>query len=154
MKKFTFGLQRVLELRERREAEQARRLAVARDEAAARAQERDALAQAHEEAARGVHGQGARSAGELRAVELVLAHMGRRVDAATATAAFAANAVETAQLALNDAFRDRRVLDRLKERALEAWQLDAVRQDRQQMDAIALARFGQRTTPTNNDPVQ
>lgn len=151
--KFNFRLQRVLELRERAEQEKARALSSAQHQQEEAEAARDSLAQAREAAALGLHAQGARPAGELRAAELVLAHMDRHVSAATAAAQLAASATETAQLRLNDAFRDRRVLDRLKERALEAWQVDAVQADRQQMDAIALSRFGKRT-PTTNDTVK
>ena len=42
------------------------------------------------------------------------------------------------------AFRDRKVLARLRERALDGWRADEVKADRRVMDEIALSRFARR----------
>jgi len=44
---------------------------------------------------------------------------------------------------LRAAFRDRRTLDRLRERHQDAWRAGAAATDRQLMDEIALSRFAQ-----------
>lgn len=156
MSRFSFRLQRVLDLREQKEQAISRQLTQAKHEADVALGMRDDLAMARESAAVAIHAQGARTAGELRAAGIALAHMDLHVDAATEAVVAAASEVETVQGHLTAAFQERRVLDRLKERALETWQNDMVQQDRQLMDAIALSRYGKRTgtTPTSNDPVQ
>jgi flagellar FliJ protein len=52
--------------------------------------------------------------------------------------------VQKAQGLLEDAARDRRVLDRLKSRHTDTWRADSALRDRVAMDEIALAQFSRK----------
>jgi flagellar FliJ protein len=143
---FKFRLQRVLELREQKEQQVATALAEARDRAdAARA---DAHRLAAVRAAGGEQLAGApsvgRSVGELRQLAFVLDQLDLRIATAEGVVAQRDADVVRHQADLNAAFQDRRVLDRLREKHLDAWKVGEVQLDRQTMDEIALARFGKR----------
>ena len=69
--------------------------------------------------------------------------MDAQVAAAGAAVRAAEGAVGEREDGLRAAFRDRRTLDRLRERHHDAWRAGAAAADRQQMDEIALARFAQ-----------
>jgi flagellar FliJ protein len=58
--------------------------------------------------------------------------------------------VDEAQAQLDAAARDRRVLDRLRERHATVWRANEAHKDRLQMDEVALARFG-RNQDTRGD---
>ncbi len=139
---FKFRLQRVLELREKKEQEVATALAEARDRAELARRAVDDLARVRDASAR--PDGGARSVGELRQAAFVLEQLDRRIALAAIAAAERDADVARRQAELNLAFQDRRVLDRLKERHLDAWRANEVAIDRQTMDAIALTRFGKR----------
>lgn len=145
---FKFGLQRVLDLREKKEQEVATELAAARERAEAARAAAAALAGvrlAGEEQLAAAHA-GASTVGELRQLAYVLDQLDLHIAAAEGVAAERDADVGRAQLDLNAAFRDRHVLDRLKERHLDAHRANAAQADRQTMDAIALSRFGRRDT--------
>lgn len=140
---FRFRLQRVLDLRQKAEEEAARALAgaqaaeeAARAELAALEAQRDQLAQ-RGDAAAGI------PVGTLRTVGFLLGRMDERLDLAARQTVDAMHAVAQRQQALQAAFRERRTLDRLKERHQDEWTQAAAAADRQTMDDIALARFGQ-----------
>jgi flagellar FliJ protein len=148
---FKFRLQRVLEMRERHERDAATALAAAQDAAAAAQRAADVLAAARAELAAGALGGTATTrgagpgaaVGALRTHAFLLDRMDEQVAAAGAAARAAEGVVGAREDGLRAAFRDRRTLDRLRERHEGAWRALAVAADRQQMDEIALVRFAQ-----------
>ncbi len=147
---FKFQLQRLLDLRARREQELARQLAAARGEAHRATERRDALedlrlASAAELAARAE----STSVGELMSLGMTLTQLGEQVDMASEAVTAANHQVAQQGDVLNDAVRDRRVLDRLRDRREDEFRLDERQRERDAMDAVALGRFVRRT-PTDN----
>lgn len=143
---FTFRLQRVLEMRARHERDAAAALAAAQDAADQARHAADLLAAARAELAAGaLGGGGGAPVGALRTHAFLLDRMDERVAAASAAVRAAEGAVGAREDGLRAAFRDRRTLDRLRERHHDAWRAGAVAADRQQMDEIALSRFAQGT---------
>jgi len=140
---FKFRLQRVLELRAEAEQAKARALAEARDAADAARRDHDALAELHQSSRAEVHAAHAQEprVGHLRQLGLVLQSLEERLDNAAEVVQSADVVVAGAQNELETAARDRRVLDRLKERHATAWRAEEAHKDRLQMDEIALARF-------------
>jgi flagellar export protein FliJ len=147
---FRFRLQRVLDLRARSERDAATALVSAQDvETAARAAEARLQASRAELAERMTLGMaggaaapaGSARVGELRNMNVLLEHLDRHVSSASAQSAEAARSVQAREDALRAAYRERRTLDRLKERHQEQWQSDAAAADRTLMDEIALTRF-------------
>lgn len=143
---FQFRLQRILDLRARREEEAATRLADARTRAeearSAQASLERVLAEGREQLAE-AHGT-RRTVGELRTLALALESVGLRVAEAERAADAAEAGVERTQAELTEAFRERRVLDRLRDRHREAWRSGEAQLDRATMDGVALARFARR----------
>lgn len=148
---FRFRLQRVLDLRARTERDAATALVAAQDGAAlARAEQARLEASRAELAERMTLGMaggaaapgGSASVGELRNMHVLLEHLDRHVGAAAAQTAQADHMVQARETALRAAYRERRTLDRLRERHQEQWQADAAAADRTLMDEIALTRFG------------
>ncbi len=144
---FTFRLQRVLELREEAEQAKARAFAEASDDADQARRRQDAIAslrtlqrQALDAAARGVI-----TAGELQHLSFLVSALDDRLARASEDVREAERLVADTQAALQAASRDRRVLDRLKERHSERWQEAALQQDRLAMDEIALSQYTRRT---------
>jgi flagellar FliJ protein len=144
---FTFRLQRVLELREEAEQAKARAFAEASDDADQARRRQDAIAslrtlqrQALDAAARGVI-----TAGELQHLSFLVGALDDRLARASEDVREAERLVADTQAALQAASRDRRVLDRLKERHSERWQEAALQQDRLAMDEIALSQYTRRT---------
>jgi len=144
---FRFRLQRVLELREQSEQARARAVRDAADSAddarrreaaiaALRTLQRDSLTAA----ARGVI-----TAGELQHLQFIIGALDDRLVRAADDVRQAERVVAEAQAALQRASRDRRVLDRLKDRHSERWNDAALQQDRTLMDEIALTQFTRRT---------
>jgi flagellar export protein FliJ len=148
---FRFRLQRVLELREEAEQACAQALADAERRAEAARHARDALtalhASAHAELADARHQ--APRVGHLQPLGLTLAAMRDRIEAADEAVAAADAAVADARAALVEAARERRALERLRERHEAEWRAGEAQADRQRMDEIALARHvaGGRGTP-------
>ncbi|MBL8961404.1 MAG: flagellar export protein FliJ [Gemmatimonadetes bacterium] len=154
---FKFPLQRLLDLRAKREQELARQLAAAQGEALRATEQRDALRdlQAESTASLAARAHDALSVGELVSLGYTVSQMAERVATAT-DAVSAAEAVVTTQGAvLNDAVRDRRVLDRLRDRREDEHRAVEQQKERDQMDAVALGRFARRTpndNPTGGPP--
>jgi flagellar FliJ protein len=139
---FRFRLQRVLDLRARKERDAATALAAAQAAAdAAREAERRLHDARAELAARAAPETSAPSVGALRYRSFLLERLDEQVAGAAEAAATAAGAVAEREDALRAAFRDRRTLDRLRERHEGAWRAGEIALDRAQMDEIALTRF-------------
>lgn len=140
---FRFGLQQVLDLRESHEREMATQLVhVIGEERSAQ----DALDDLRAIRAAGIDlpAPGAtRSVGEMKNRAVLLGALDGQIATATDAVAAAGAAVLQAQAALTDAFKDRRVLDRLRERHEEAHRVDEEKADRRTMDDIAMTRFTQ-----------
>jgi len=140
---FRFRLQRVLELRQEAEQGKSRALVTARDAADEARRAHDELAEVRENSRAEVDTaqQGASRVGHLHQLSVVLQSLEVRLEAAVEQVAAADRDVTEAQGQLEVAARDRRVLDRLKERHADVWRAEEAHKDRLQMDEIALARF-------------
>ena len=139
---FTFRLQRVLKLRAQRERELAATHAQLRREAEV-VREACALLESAREAARAQIAAGVTTAapvGEIQSLGWMLEQLDRHVGEARSVAAAAEARVRQTAKALGAATRERRVLDRLRERYLEAWRSEEAQADRRTMDGVALAR--------------
>jgi flagellar protein FliJ len=152
---FKFRLQRVLELREKAEQAKAREFATAEDMAEAARIARDDLARVQQDTRSKIAAahEASPRVGHLHQLGMVinsleerLAHAGEAVVNAESVAADARGALELAA-------RDRRVLDRLKEKHVDAWRSEESMRDRQQMDEIALARFARARENSASVPV-
>lgn len=143
---FRFRLQRVLELREQHEQAKARELADAQAIAATARLTHEELSALHTASRSAVDAAQYTQprVGHLHQLGFVLDAMEQRVDSAAASRAAADTVVDGARSALDDAARDRRVLDRLKSRHAEAARAEEVQKDRLLMDEIALGRFVRR----------
>jgi flagellar protein FliJ len=140
---FTFRLQRILELREQAEQARARELVSARDDADAARAAHDAIADVHatSRAQTNAAQQTAPRVGHLQQLGIVLQSLDARLEQSGEQVRAADGVVVGAQKVLEDAARDRRILDRLKDRHAEQWSIDAAHKDRLGMDEVALARF-------------
>ena len=149
MTMFKFRLQRLLDLREQREREMAAELARAESAAAAARAELanlDAVRAIGRERLHAAHATDG-TVGELRNLVFVLEQLDAQVAGAQATVTEAEQLAARARGELGDAHRDRRVLDRLRERHATDFRDAAEAADRQTMDAIALTRFTQGAAP-------
>lgn len=148
---FRFPLQRILDIKAKREEEIARELATARTAADDARRAHDSLAAAHDAGREQLASRTTPTVGEMRALSLVLGHLRDHVSAAALENEAAEAAVAQVHSQLTAALQERRVLDKLRERRFEAHQAEAASQDRKAMDAIALTRFAHReeqdTTP-------
>ena len=142
---FRFRLQRVLELRERKERDAATALAAAQEQVELARTEEERLAAARDAlaAAASAPESEAASIGELRTLRYLLGRLDERVSSAASATTTAEHEAAQRQDELRAAFRDRRTLDRLRERHEESWRAAEVAADRQLMDEIALTRFAQ-----------
>lgn len=140
---FKFRLQRVLDLRARTEEDAAIRLAAAREaaEQARAAYERlEATRRASRAQAQPAAGTAA-SVGELQYQQFVVERLDEHLAEAHRTAEAAEGEARQRLEQLTAAMQDRRVLDKLRERHLEAWRSAETQAERVSMDAVALARF-------------
>jgi flagellar FliJ protein len=140
---FRFRLQRILDLRARTERDAASALVSAQEVAdAAREAELQLQRQRAELAAaqRTPEAEGT-PVGALRNLSFLLERMDEQVAGAAQATAVAEGTVQQREDALRAAFRDRRTLDRLREKHQDAWRAGEVAQDRALMDEIALTRF-------------
>lgn len=144
MSRFTFSLQRVLDLRERREQEMAAHLSAARRAAEEARQAHDSIEGACTDGrahlARVAAQDATRSAGELQYLSLVLEHLSHHAVAARDAREAADAQLDQSTDAFAAAARARHVLDKLRERHQLTWQQEQARADQQGMDAIALTR--------------
>lgn len=150
---FRFRLQRILELREQAEQAKARALASAQDAAETARRERDALADLH--ASSRAEMDAAQHAeprvGHLQQLGFVLQSLDERLESAGETVRSADEIVAGARKLLDDAARDRRVLDRLKDRHTDQWRVEEAHKDRISMDEVALARFARQADASTHD---
>ncbi len=155
--RFKFSLQRLLTLREKAERQAAIELAVARvakEEAqaeqqrlgASRAEARDAL----------MPKPGAsRTVSELRHIAYLMEQLDARTEVADESATEAGRAVDEKQASLGERLRDRRMLDRLRERHLADWRIADDRRDRELMDGLGRASHADTSrTPTPEEDQQ
>ena len=143
---FKFSLQRVLDLKARREQAAAIELArtqAAADEARTAA---EALLAAREEGVRQIFSSARPTVGEMRNAGYLLEALDERINEAQSVAEKAASRVDASMGAFTIASQERRVLDKLRERHLAGWQTEQVQIDRMTMDTIALSRFTQSAT--------
>jgi flagellar protein FliJ len=138
-----FRLQRVLELREKRQDDAATDLATAR-EAAARALEAartlELQQRTHLEQVAAVTGGGV-SVGQLQNLSLLVQRLGDQVDDAYRVVDSTELQVRERLAQFASAFRDRQVLAKLKQKDLDAWRTAEASADRAAMDDVALSQF-------------
>src|SRR5579872_3243948 len=135
MKRFRFALQPVLELRERRERERMRRLAEA-ELILQRAQERLAsLERRRDEDVQTVRQRHSELAlEELQAYYAHLEHMAGEIALQRQRVAAAGSQVAAARAALVTASTEKKVVERLRERRLEAFQNEERLEEQRQVD--------------------
>ncbi|MEO7996852.1 MAG: flagellar export protein FliJ [Gemmatimonadaceae bacterium] len=140
---FNFRLQRVLELREKHEQAKAILLAKAEVSATAARDERDQLLALHSASRAEIssaHESGP-TVGHLHHLGFVLNALDHRLVHASQTVSKAEGVVSEARVSLEGAARDRRVLDRLKEKHSDVHRAGEAHRDRVEMDEIALTLF-------------
>jgi flagellar FliJ protein len=143
MSLFKFPLQRLLDLRAKRQDEIARQLAQARTAADTTRATRDELAAARSAGQAQIseaHAAGP-TVGEIASRTYALNQLDQRLAAASDALKAAEAHVDQVHNALTGAVQDKQVLDRLRERMLEAYRTTENNKDRSTMDAIALQRF-------------
>ena len=146
-----FSLQRILELRERKEQAVAIRLTSARSAAeSARELEEEIESLKRDGMERRMGSPGSASTvGELQNTSYLIGQLEQQLMQARTAVKQADGQVNAVLAEFTIATRERQVLDRLKEKKREAAMLEAADADRKTMDAIALSRFGRRSQ-TNN----
>lgn len=139
---FRFRLQQVLELREKQEQSRASQLvnALGAEREAQRAL--TDLRAVRESGTDSAHTT-TRSVGELANFAFIMERIDGQIADASEAVDAAGEIVSQAQSALNEAFKDRRVLDRLRERHAENYRATTEQTDRRHMDDIALSRYVQ-----------
>ncbi|HEY8310511.1 MAG TPA: flagellar FliJ family protein, partial [Gemmatimonadaceae bacterium] len=78
---------------------------------------------------------------ELTNLAFILQQLDGQISSANQVVSAANEAVSEVQEALTTAFKNRRVLDRLRERHEETYRVTSEQTDRRAMDDIALSRF-------------
>jgi len=155
MRAFAFSLERLLELRRHQQNEEARKLAEARRtaEAARRAEADLREVIAHSRKLLGhAHGDGT-TAGQLHNLSFVVDRLQRKARSAAKRRREAEEALEDQERLLLQAVRERRCLDRLKERSRESWEEALRRRDRKELDELAALRHGtERPTGSSGEP--
>lgn len=143
---FKFRLQRILELRAQKEQAEARALAAARDVAEQAQAAHDALSALCDDSRAQVHAAttSAPRIGHLTQFGHVMESLDARRSQASEVVAAADADVQAATSRLEDAARDRRILDRLKVRKTGEYRAEEAQRDRVAMDEIALQRFGRK----------
>ena len=140
---FKFSLQRVLELKARREQAAAIELARTRAAADEARREHEALEAARAEGMRQMATGARPTVGDLQNAGYLLQRLEERIAMAQNVALKAENVAAATLGSFTIASQERRVLDRLRERHLGNWQAEQVQMDRKAMDDIALSRFTQ-----------
>lgn len=149
MSRFKFRLQRLLDLRQKREQEAAGAVAAARNAAEAAAQKQAELAARRDQTRQELlpaQGETVR-VGQLHEIAYLVRALDDHVATAQKASQAAERVVQEKMTELSDAMRDRRVLDRLKDRRTVEWRTEDARQEREVMDAIARTRFVDRKKP-------
>lgn len=140
---FRFRLQRVLELREKREQAQAVQLARAEKAANAARTQHDQLHMLHQASRAQISNAQSTdpTVGHLHHLGFVLSALDHRMGQAAQVVTHAERAVSEARVTLEAAARDRRVLDRLKDKHSDAHRAGESHRDRVTMDEVALALY-------------
>ena len=152
MSLFKFPLQRLLDLRAKRQDEVARQLAQARAAADTTRATRDELAAvktAGQVQMSEAHATGP-TVGEIASRAYALTQLDQRLAAASDALKAAEAHVDQVHNALTGALQDKQVLDRLRERMLDAYRTTENNKDRSTMDAIALQRFAHSNSDSDN----
>ena len=142
MPAFRFSLQKVLEVRQESELQQAKKLACAQTEAdVARRVKADLNAVCEAGIARlaQAHGAGG-SVGHLQNLAYVVSRVEEQVGEADAACREADGRVSTQLRSFHEAFLQRKSLDHLKERQLNRWRSEEVLDERKTLDEVALVR--------------
>jgi flagellar export protein FliJ len=149
-----FSLQRVLELRERKEQAVAARLTAARSDAeAARASAAEFETLRERGGAQRMAAQRTTATvGQLQNATYVLERLDQQLAAARAAARIADAQVDACQAEFTVASQERRILDRLKERRIESAIAEEIQEDRRTMDGVAVIRFARRAADTGGEP--
>jgi flagellar FliJ protein len=143
MKRFAFRLERIRQLRERAERERAAALGLAVREERTRA---ESLANAEREFERTGESAAEASraetlpAGTLGNFDLARDVASRRIEDATQALEGARQRVEEERARHGEARRDLRVLERLKEKRLDAWREHVAREEQKESDGMTLNR--------------
>ena len=140
---FKFRLQRVLEMRTQTEQDAATRLAEARSSEEAATLERLRLEAARDE---GIQKAASSTAmqpkiGQLQNFRFLVDRLNEEIAAAQLEVEAAAADVQERLAEYSTAFRDRHMIDKLREKALETHRNEEAQADRKLMDSVALARF-------------
>ena len=138
---FRFRLQQVLDLREKQERHIATQLASALGAEQAARETLSQLRAERESGANGLNDGAPHSVGELTTLAFIMQRLDGQITDANQVVTAATDSVSQVQEALTAAFKDRRVLDRLRERHEETYRVTAEQSDRRTMDDIALSRF-------------
>lgn len=142
MKRFRFGLERLLRLRELRERDQARVLGEAlADERERRARLEQASEQVDRAGEQVVRASDvAVTAGAMRNRGLTLQAAVLAAEAAATAHAEAQASVEREQVSFGEARKDRRVLEKLREKRHEGWSVESTRAEQRESDGLTEAR--------------
>lgn len=145
MSLFKFPLQRILDLRAKRQDEVARQLAQARSDADTSRAARDELAEARMTGEMQISEAKAAgpTVGEIASRSFALTQLDQRIAVASDALKAAEAHVDKVHVQLTGALQDKQVLDRLRLRMLDAYRATESNKDRTTMDAIALQRFAQ-----------
>jgi len=145
MSLFKFPLQRILDLRAKRQDEIARQLAQARSDADTSRAARDELAEARMTGEMQISEAKAAgpTVGEIASRSFALTQLDQRIAVASDALKAAEAHVDKVHVQLTGALQDKQVLDRLRLRMLDAYRAAESNKDRTTMDAIALQRFAQ-----------
>jgi flagellar FliJ protein len=143
MPKFTFRLQKLLNLREWQEKQVAEALSSARRRADEARTARDTLRSFRErssgELARFLDSSG--SAGQLQYMSNLIARLDEGISGAEERCLEAEGEVKGLRGEYQVRFRKRRTLDRLREHAHEQWKTDQNQSEQKVLDEIAVTRF-------------
>lgn len=138
---FRFRLQQVLDLRASQERDLATQLAAALGAEHTAKEQLDGLRAERDAGAERAQDGRAHSVGELTNLAFIMQQLDDQIIDAHSIVSAANSSVSQVKEALTAAFRDRRVLDRLRERHEETYRVVAENADRRTMDDIALSRF-------------
>lgn len=136
-----FRLERLLELKTRREQALAGQLGIAEEAARVERAAEHALAALRASGRDDLLATGRRAVGALHTLQSLVDRLDAQLDAQHVRRAGAEATVAEAQRLLAAAHRERRVLDRLKEKHIHQVRHTEADHDRKTMDEVAVARF-------------
>ena len=137
MKRFVFGLERLLHLRVRTEREQAQALGIALREEEERRRQLDAADSRLQHCAGQIGSSAAVPAGMLRNLGLTVEAAAWQVEATRQAHDQSQEALAQEQLRYGHARVERRTLERLREQREETWHREATRDEQQTMDEVS-----------------